>query len=90
MADCGFGVEQDTNFFHSTNFVSPGPMYFRPRLVSMCKLMNIQPYGTDAYLRYSLRTKLGWYLFRNFFVEIVLSASDLVVVAFLMLIGWTT
>lgn len=32
----------------------------RPRLVSMCKLMNIQPYGTDAYLRYSLRTKLGW------------------------------
>ncbi|XP_024389088.1 uncharacterized protein [Physcomitrium patens] len=32
----------------------------RPRLVSMCKLMNIQPYGTDAYLRYSLRTKLQW------------------------------
>ncbi|CAK9866173.1 unnamed protein product [Sphagnum jensenii] len=32
----------------------------RPRLVSMCKLMNIQPYGTDAYLRYSLRNKLSW------------------------------
>ncbi|CAM6100588.1 unnamed protein product [Calypogeia fissa] len=30
----------------------------RPRLVSMCKYMGIQPYGTDAYLRYSLRTKL--------------------------------
>ncbi|KAG0553544.1 hypothetical protein KC19_12G019100 [Ceratodon purpureus] len=30
----------------------------RPRLVSMCKYMNIQPYGTDAYLRYSLRNKL--------------------------------
>ncbi|KAG6547906.1 hypothetical protein Mapa_010726 [Marchantia paleacea] len=32
----------------------------RPRLVSMCKYMGIQPYGTDAYLRYSLRTKLNW------------------------------
>ncbi|CAK9209487.1 unnamed protein product [Sphagnum troendelagicum] len=32
----------------------------RPRLLSMCKYMNIQPYGTDAYLRYSLRTKLSW------------------------------
>jgi hypothetical protein len=34
----------------------------RPRLLSMCKYMNIQPYGTDAYLRYSLRTKLSWYI----------------------------
>ncbi|KAL3690690.1 hypothetical protein R1sor_004341 [Riccia sorocarpa] len=32
----------------------------RRRLVSMCKYMGIQPYGTDAYLRYSLRTKLNW------------------------------
>ncbi|KAL3698919.1 hypothetical protein R1sor_016941 [Riccia sorocarpa] len=32
----------------------------RPRLISMCKYMGIQPYGTDAYLRYSLRTKLNW------------------------------
>ncbi|KAL2623798.1 hypothetical protein R1flu_008043 [Riccia fluitans] len=32
----------------------------RPRLISMCKYMGIQPYGTDAYLRYSLRTKLSW------------------------------
>lgn len=49
----------------------------------MCKLMNIQPYGTDAYLRYSLRTKLGWYLTACIYilsVEIVLSASDLEVV----------
>jgi hypothetical protein len=30
----------------------------------MCKYMNIQPYGTDAYLRYSLRTKLSWYTFK--------------------------
>lgn len=32
----------------------------RPRLVSMCKYMNIQPYGTDAYLRHMLRSKLSW------------------------------
>ncbi|TQD88535.1 hypothetical protein C1H46_025955 [Malus baccata] len=30
----------------------------RPRLVSMCKYMNISPYGTDAYLRYMLRKRL--------------------------------
>jgi hypothetical protein len=38
----------------------------RPRLLSMCKYMNIQPYGTDAYLRYSLRTKLSWYTLLDF------------------------
>lgn len=32
----------------------------RPRLVSMCKYMGIKPYGTDAYLRYMLRSKLAW------------------------------
>ncbi|KAH7302581.1 hypothetical protein KP509_23G078200 [Ceratopteris richardii] len=32
----------------------------RPRLVSMCKYMNIKPYGTDAYLRHMLRSKLAW------------------------------
>lgn len=32
----------------------------RPRLVSMCKYMNIKPYGTDAYLRHMLRSKLSW------------------------------
>ncbi len=32
----------------------------------MCKYMNIQPYGTDAYLRYSLRTKLSWYTLLDF------------------------
>eukprot|EP00271_Cylindrocystis_brebissonii_P009140 TRINITY_DN23818_c0_g1_i1.p1 TRINITY_DN23818_c0_g1~~TRINITY_DN23818_c0_g1_i1.p1 ORF type:complete len:846 (+),score=171.33 TRINITY_DN23818_c0_g1_i1:88-2625(+) len=30
----------------------------RPRLVSMCKYMGLQVFGTDAYLRYNLRTKL--------------------------------
>ncbi|CAI9090781.1 OLC1v1025626C1 [Oldenlandia corymbosa var. corymbosa] len=30
----------------------------RPRLVNMCKYMNISPFGTDAYLRHMLRTKL--------------------------------
>nr|XP_024363051.1 uncharacterized protein LOC112276183 isoform X3 [Physcomitrium patens] len=30
----------------------------RPRLLSMCKYINIQPYGTNAYLRFSLRNKL--------------------------------
>ncbi|MCO5603760.1 hypothetical protein L7F22_057912 [Adiantum nelumboides] len=32
----------------------------RPRLVNMCKYMNIKPYGTDAYLRHMLRSKLAW------------------------------
>ncbi|KAJ7563576.1 hypothetical protein O6H91_03G115700 [Diphasiastrum complanatum] len=32
----------------------------RPRLVSMCKYMGIQTYGTDAYLRYCLRERLAW------------------------------
>ncbi|XP_008243051.1 PREDICTED: LETM1 and EF-hand domain-containing protein 1, mitochondrial-like [Prunus mume] len=32
----------------------------RPRLVNMCKYMNISPYGTDAYLRYMLRKRLRW------------------------------
>ncbi|CAI9288165.1 unnamed protein product [Lactuca saligna] len=32
----------------------------RPRLVNMCKYMGIQPYGTDAYLRYMLRKRLRW------------------------------
>ncbi|KAK1413612.1 hypothetical protein QVD17_35388 [Tagetes erecta] len=32
----------------------------RPRLVNMCKYMGIQPYGTDAYLRYMLRKRLQW------------------------------
>lgn len=32
----------------------------RPRLVSMCKYMGVKPYGTDAYLRYMLRSKLAW------------------------------
>ncbi|KAJ7534202.1 hypothetical protein O6H91_13G083600 [Diphasiastrum complanatum] len=31
----------------------------RPRLLSMCKYMGISPYGTDAFLRYSLRNKLA-------------------------------
>ncbi|EFJ11458.1 hypothetical protein SELMODRAFT_41218, partial [Selaginella moellendorffii] len=31
----------------------------RPRLLNMCKYMGIQAYGTDAYLRYSLRQKLA-------------------------------
>eukprot|EP01018_Ginkgo_biloba_P006597 Gb_30158 [translate_table: standard] len=31
----------------------------RPRLVNMCKYMGIKPYGTDAYLRYMLRSKLA-------------------------------
>ncbi|XP_033146191.1 mitochondrial proton/calcium exchanger protein [Brassica rapa] len=30
----------------------------RPRLVSMCRIMGISPYGTDAYLRYMLRKRL--------------------------------
>ncbi|XP_052203195.1 LOW QUALITY PROTEIN: uncharacterized protein LOC127808667 [Diospyros lotus] len=30
----------------------------RPRLVNMCKYMGINPFGTDAYLRYMLRKKL--------------------------------
>ncbi|KAI8555993.1 hypothetical protein RHMOL_Rhmol05G0218300 [Rhododendron molle] len=30
----------------------------RPRLVNMCKYMGIQPFGTDAYLRYMLRKRL--------------------------------
>ncbi|XP_027350002.1 mitochondrial proton/calcium exchanger protein-like isoform X2 [Abrus precatorius] len=30
----------------------------RPRLVNMCKYMGINPYGTDAYLRYMLRKRL--------------------------------
>lgn len=34
----------------------------RPRLVSMCKYMGIQPYGTDAYLRHMLRSKLSGYV----------------------------
>ncbi|XP_024987171.1 mitochondrial proton/calcium exchanger protein-like [Cynara cardunculus var. scolymus] len=32
----------------------------RPRLMNMCKYMGIQPYGTDAYLRYMLRKRLQW------------------------------
>ncbi|KAH7447953.1 hypothetical protein KP509_01G129300 [Ceratopteris richardii] len=32
----------------------------RPRLISMCKYMGLQAYGTDAYLRYVLRSKLSW------------------------------
>ncbi|KAL4561239.1 hypothetical protein LXL04_033402 [Taraxacum kok-saghyz] len=32
----------------------------RPRLVNMCKYMGIQPFGTDAYLRYQLRKRLQW------------------------------
>eukprot|EP00250_Pteridium_aquilinum_P012118 c20521_g1_i1 orf=1-2061(-) len=32
----------------------------RSRLVSMCKYMGLQSYGTDAYLRYMLRSKLSW------------------------------
>ncbi|CAI9268887.1 unnamed protein product [Lactuca saligna] len=32
----------------------------RPRLVNMCKYMGIQPFGTDAYLRYMLRKRLQW------------------------------
>ncbi|CAN7135041.1 unnamed protein product [Brassica rapa subsp. narinosa] len=31
---------------------------YRPRLVSMCRIMGISPYGTDAYLRYMLRKRL--------------------------------
>ncbi|MCO5550546.1 hypothetical protein L7F22_004033 [Adiantum nelumboides] len=31
----------------------------RSRLVSMCKYMGLQAYGTDAYLRYILRSKLS-------------------------------
>lgn len=31
----------------------------RSRLVSMCKYMGLQAYGTDAYLRYILRAKLS-------------------------------
>ncbi|MCH87273.1 LETM1 and EF-hand domain-containing protein 1 mitochondrial-like, partial [Trifolium medium] len=30
----------------------------RPRLVNMCKYMGINPFGTDAYLRYMLRKHL--------------------------------
>ncbi|CAL5214285.1 unnamed protein product [Lathyrus oleraceus] len=30
----------------------------RPRLVNMCKYMGINPFGTDAYLRYMLRKRL--------------------------------
>ncbi|KAI4342858.1 hypothetical protein MLD38_027426 [Melastoma candidum] len=30
----------------------------RPRLVNMCKYMGIQPFGTDAYLRFMLRNRL--------------------------------
>lgn len=32
----------------------------RPRLVSMCKYMGLQTFGTDAYLRYILRARLAW------------------------------
>lgn len=32
----------------------------RPRLISMCKYMGLQTFGTDAYLRYILRAKLKW------------------------------
>ncbi|GAQ85899.1 hypothetical protein KFL_002600070 [Klebsormidium nitens] len=32
----------------------------RPRLVSMCKYMGLSPFGTDAYLRYTLRARLNW------------------------------
>ncbi|EFJ31397.1 hypothetical protein SELMODRAFT_88399, partial [Selaginella moellendorffii] len=32
----------------------------RPRLISMCKYMGLRPFGTDAYLRYTLRKKLAW------------------------------
>ncbi|XP_057867757.2 uncharacterized protein LOC131075005 isoform X2 [Cryptomeria japonica] len=31
----------------------------RPRLVNMCKYMGIKPFGTDAYLRYMLRSRLA-------------------------------
>ncbi|KAI5075324.1 hypothetical protein GOP47_0009400 [Adiantum capillus-veneris] len=31
----------------------------RSRLISMCKYMGLQAYGTDAYLRYILRSKLS-------------------------------
>lgn len=30
----------------------------RPQLVSMCKYMNLQTFGSDAFLRFQLRTKL--------------------------------
>lgn len=30
----------------------------RPQLVSMCRYMGLQPYGTDAFLRFQLRNKL--------------------------------
>ena len=30
----------------------------RPQLVTMCRYMNLQPYGADAILRFQLRTKL--------------------------------
>jgi LETM1 and EF-hand domain-containing protein 1, mitochondrial len=30
----------------------------RPQLVSMCQYMGLQPYGTDSFLRYQLRSKL--------------------------------
>jgi LETM1 and EF-hand domain-containing protein 1 len=30
----------------------------RPQLVSMCRYMNLSPYGADAFLRFQLRTKL--------------------------------
>ncbi|XP_047317004.1 mitochondrial proton/calcium exchanger protein-like [Impatiens glandulifera] len=32
----------------------------RPRLVNMCKYMGINPFGTDAYLRFMLRKRLQW------------------------------
>eukprot|EP00850_Spirogloea_muscicola_P019244 SM000187S03861 [mRNA] locus=s187:52808:57172:+ [translate_table: standard] len=31
----------------------------RSRLISMCKYMGLQPFGTDQYLRYMLRSKLA-------------------------------
>jgi len=31
----------------------------RPQLVTMCQFMNLQPYGSDTFLRFQLRTKLN-------------------------------
>jgi LETM1 and EF-hand domain-containing protein 1 len=31
----------------------------RPQLVTMCQFMNLQPFGSDTFLRFQLRTKLN-------------------------------
>ena len=31
----------------------------RPQLVTMCQFMNLQPFGSDNYLRFQLRSKLN-------------------------------